>query len=65
MYGVKLYIEPEDIFNKLSEEDKNRFKKCVFDNAEKMPDGTVEITCLLFENEETINNIEDRFKLEL
>lgn len=51
MYGLKVYITPEDILDKLSDEDKLRFNNCVFTDIEKAMDGSVEITCLLFDDE--------------
>ena len=48
MYGVTFYIKPEDILDKLSEEDKARFNQCVFYDINKNLDGSINIDCLLF-----------------
>lgn len=56
MYGCKVYIKPEDILDRLSEEDKKRFNRCVFIDVSRQVDGTAEMTCLLFnESDEIIN----------
>ena len=62
LYGVKVYIEPEDILNKLSKEDRNRFNRCVFTDVEKWVDGSVEISCLLF-NDEGSEKTDGRYRL--
>lgn len=49
MYGVKAWINPEEIFNRLSEEDQKRFEKCAFDEVTINEDGCIEISCLLYE----------------
>lgn len=62
MYGVKVYIEPKDILNKLSDEDKQRFNQCVFTDIHKCMDGSVEIDCILFYEDESVM-YSDRQKL--
>jgi hypothetical protein len=47
------YIKPEDILNKLSEEDRSRFNRCVFTDVEKWVDGSIEISCLLFNDDKS------------
>lgn len=49
MYGLKIYITPEDIIAKLSDEDKKRFNQCVFTDVTKDIDG-ITIDCILFED---------------
>ena len=52
MYGVSVYIEPQDILDKLSEKDRKRFNQCIFTDVIKAPyGGGVEIRCLLFNDE--------------
>ena len=48
MYGLKVYIAPEDIVNKLSDEDKERFNQCVFTNVTRERDGSITIDCVVF-----------------
>ena len=48
MQSVKFYIEPEDILDILTEEGREMFNKCIITDVEKMYDGTIELTCLLF-----------------
>ena len=48
MYGLKVYITPQDIIDKLSDEDKKRFNLCVFTDVTKGTDGSIEIDCVLF-----------------
>lgn len=64
MQSVKFYIEPEDILDVLTEEGKEIFNKCIIADVEKMYDGTVELTCLLFNSKEEIYKNECRYKLE-
>lgn len=59
LYGVKVYIKPEDVLNKLSEEDQKRFNKCVFTDVRKEPDG-VEISCLLFNDKINSEKVDER-----
>ena len=48
MYGLRVYITPDDILAKLSNEDKERFNQCVITDVEKDRDGSVNICCIVF-----------------
>lgn len=48
MYGLKVYITPEDIIAKLSDEDKKRFNQCIFIDIAKGNDGSITIDCVVF-----------------
>ena len=48
MYGIKVYIGPEDIIDKLSDEDKKKFNQCVFTDATREKDGSITIDCVVF-----------------
>ena len=50
MYGLKVYITPEDIIDKLSNEDKERFNQCVFTNVTREADGSIIIDCVVFDD---------------
>ena len=50
MYGLKVYITPQDIIDKLSDKDKERFNQCVFTDVTKGADGSIEIDCVLFDD---------------
>lgn len=50
MYGLKVYITPEDIIDKLSDEDKERFNQCVFTNVTREMDGSITIDCVVFDD---------------
>ena len=50
MYGLSVYITPEDIIAKLSNEDKARFNQCVFTDVTKGSDGSITIDCIVFED---------------
>lgn len=50
MYGLKVYIEPEDIIDKLSDEDKKRFNQCVFTDVTRERDGGITIDCVVFDD---------------
>ena len=50
MYGLKVYITPEDILDKLCDEDKKRFNQCVFTNVERDRSGSITIDCLVFDD---------------
>lgn len=50
MYGLKVYITPEDIIDKLSDEDKERFNQCVFTDVTKGTDGSITIDCVVFDD---------------
>lgn len=69
MYGLSFYITPEDVLEKLSEEDRARFNQCVFYDVNKNLDGSIDVTCLLFNDHDKSNEPErvygslKRFKL--
>lgn len=48
MYGLRVYITPEDIIDKLSDEDKARFNQCVFTDITRERDRSITIDCVLF-----------------
>lgn len=48
MYGLKVHITPEDIIDKLSDEDKERFNQCVFTDVARENDGSITINCVVF-----------------
>lgn len=53
MYGVSVYIEPKDIIDRLSEEDKKRFNQCVFTDIRRDINGGVTIDCVVFNDPDT------------
>lgn len=50
MYGLQIYITPEDIIDKLSDEDKKRFNQCVFTDVIRERDGGITIDCVVFDD---------------
>ena len=46
-YAVKVYLTAEDIYDKLSEEDKKRFNKAIITDVTRDADMSVGITCIL------------------
>lgn len=50
MYGLQVYITPEDIIDKLSNEDKERFNQCVFTDVHRDMDGGITIDCVVFDD---------------
>ena len=50
MYGLKVYIRPEDIIDKLSDEDKARFNQCVCTDVTRETDGSITIDCIVFDD---------------
>lgn len=50
MYGLKVYITPEDVMDRLCDEDKTRFNKCFFTDVTREIDGSITIDCVLFNN---------------
>jgi hypothetical protein len=50
MYGLRVYITPEDIIDKLSDEDKKRFNQCVFTDVTRGADGSITIDCVVFDD---------------
>ena len=64
MYGISVYIEPEDVLRKLTEEGQKRFNKCVFVDVIKDKYGSgITIECLLFNSEDEIESSDYRYKL--
>ena len=52
MYALTVYIEPKDILDKLSEEEKARFNQCTFTDVRRCKDSSVEIECMLFNDKD-------------
>lgn len=50
MYGLSVYITPEDIIDKLSDKDKERFNQCVFTDVRRGMDGSITIDCVVFDD---------------
>lgn len=50
MYVLSVYITPEDIIDKLSDKDKERFNQCVFTDVRRGMDGSVTIDCVVFDD---------------
>lgn len=50
MYGLSVYIEPKDILNRLSDEDKKKFNQCVFTDVHRGQDGSITIDCIVFDD---------------
>ena len=50
MYGLSVYITPEDIIGKLCDEDKARFNRCVFTDVRKDLNGSITIDCVVFDD---------------
>ena len=50
MYGLSVYITPEDIIDKLYDEDKRRFNQCVFTDVKREGDGSITIDCVVFDD---------------
>lgn len=48
MYGLRVCITPEDIIDKLCDEDKARFNQCVFTDVTRERDGSITIDCVVF-----------------
>ena len=49
-YKIKLKITPNDIFNKLSHKDKERFNSIEILNTTLLQDGSAILECLISEN---------------
>ena len=64
MYGIKVYLTPNDILDKLSEKDRDKFNKCVFTDVVKEMDGSVEISCLLFDDKTITKEATYRYRLD-
>ena len=52
MYGLKVYITPEDVIDKLSDKDKERFNQCVFTDVTREMDGSITIDCVVFDDQD-------------
>lgn len=50
MYGLRVYITPKDIIDKLCVEDKTRFNQCVFTDVTRERDGSITIDCVVFDD---------------
>ena len=47
--AIKLFINEKDILNKLSDDDRKKYNKCVFHEAKTNSDGSeLTFVCLLF-----------------
>lgn len=53
MYGLRAYITPEDIIDRLCDEDKKRFNQCVFTDVTRERDGTITIDCVVFNDSDS------------
>lgn len=53
MYGLRVYITPEDIIDRLCDEDKARFNQCVFTDVTKGMDGSITIDCVVFNDSDS------------
>lgn len=53
MCGLRVYITPKDIINKLCDEDKARFNQCVFTDVSKERDGSITIDCVVFNDSDS------------
>ncbi len=62
MYGATFYIEPKDVLNRLSEEDRVRFNQCIFSNVRKARDGGLEVDCVFFNDQDVDEKSEYRYK---
>ena len=52
MYATKVYITPEDVLDRLTTKDKERFNQCVFTNVVREQDGSISIECVLFHDDD-------------
>ena len=48
MHGLRVYIKPEDIIDRLCDEDKARFNQCAFTDVIRERDGSITIDCVVF-----------------
>ena len=53
MYGLRVYITPEDIIDKLCDEDKAIFNQCVFTDVRREFDGSITIDCVVFNDHDS------------
>lgn len=56
----KVYITPEDVYEKLSDEDKMRFNKVIFVNQYRECDGTISIECALVNDDEQFTSCRNK-----
>lgn len=61
MYGLRVYITPEDIIDKLCDEDKARFNQCVFTDVIRERNGSITIDCVVF-NDPDCPHVRDRYR---
>lgn len=54
---LKVYLDPQDIYNKLSPDDKERFKNLEIIKSELTPDGSIEIDCHVYEADTKTSDI--------
>lgn len=47
MQEIEVYINPEDIINKLSKKDKEIYDKCIFKSVRLDEEGIITISCIL------------------
>lgn len=47
MKEIEVYINSEDIINKLSEKDKEIYDKCIFKSVRLGKEGSITISCIL------------------
>lgn len=62
MYGLKVYIRPEDIIDKLSDKDKERFNQCVFTDVVREKDGSITIDCVVFDDPDPYVEVKHRYR---
>ena len=62
MYGLQVTIEPSDIIDKLSDEDKARFNQCVFTDVLRNRDGSITIDCIVFNDPDSYVRHKHRYK---
>lgn len=48
MYGLKVHITPAEVLDKLSDEAKARFNRCVFTDVTRESNGGVTIEAIVF-----------------
>ena len=61
MYGATFYIKSSDILNKLCEEDKERFNRCIFSNVRRVNNDRLEIDCLFINDQDTVSKESDYY----
>lgn len=62
MYGLQVTIEPSDIIDRLSDEDKERFNQCVFTDVLRNRDGSITIDCIVFDDPDLYVRHKHRYK---